>query len=68
MCESGAEIRISLHTDLKSIINHEQLNIIIGPSNRIVGTVAVNITIYVSFLDSLFEASYNVIPVSDLLI
>ena len=28
-----------------------------------VGTVAVNITLYVSFLDSLFEASYNVIPV-----
>ena len=57
MCRSGAEIRISLHTDLKSIINHEQLNIIIGPPHRIVGTVAVNMTIYVLFLESLCEAS-----------
>ena len=48
---------------LKTFVNHKQPNIKSGPLHRIVGTVAVNITIYVSFLDSLFEARYNLISV-----
>ena len=49
---------------LKTFVNHIQLNIKSGPLHRIVGTVAVNITIYVSFLECLFEARYNLITVA----
>ena len=48
---------------LKTFVNHKQLNIKSGPLYRMVGTVAVNITLYVSFLDSLFEARDNLISV-----
>ena len=52
---------------LKTFVNHKQLNIKSGPLYRMVGTVAVNITLYVSFLDSLFEARYNLISVHSII-